>query len=67
MRARRSRGALAHRRRSCAYARGYDPASALLAGAACGLAGAIVEAFSSHGLDNFTVQVAAAGVAALLL
>jgi len=34
---------------------------------ACGTAGALVEAFSSHGLDNFTVQVAAALLAWLLL
>lgn len=31
-----------------------------------GLAGAIVEAISTHGLDNFTVQVAASAAAALL-
>ena len=34
---------------------------------ACGLAGTAVEAFSSHGLDNLTVQVAAAGVAWAIL
>ena len=32
-----------------------------------GAAGAIVEAFSNHGLDNLTVQIAAAVTAALLL
>lgn len=31
-----------------------------------GLAGALVEAISTHGLDNFTVQVAASAAAALL-
>lgn len=36
-------------------------------GLACGAAGALVEAISSHGLDNFTVQVTGAGVAWLLL
>jgi phytol kinase len=34
---------------------------------ACGAAGMIVEAFSSHGLDNLTVQVAAAAIAWLIL
>lgn len=34
---------------------------------ASGLAGAIVESISNHGLDNFTVQLAAAAAAALLL
>ncbi|HUG52548.1 MAG TPA: hypothetical protein VMR21_03065 [Vicinamibacteria bacterium] len=44
------------------------PLPAVLAvGAACGVAGALVEAVSSHGLDNLTVQVAAAGVAAWML
>ena len=38
---------------------------ALIAGGA-GLAGALVEAVSTHGLDNFTVQVAAAAAAAWL-
>lgn len=36
-------------------------------GAAAGLTGAVVESISAHGLDNFTVQVSAAGVAVLLL
>ncbi len=40
--------------------------SAAYLGAAAGVAGAAVEAISNHGLDNFTVQVAAAGVALLL-
>lgn len=46
---------------------GHPPADALLIGLACGAAGALVEAFSSHGLDNLTVQVAASAVAAWLL
>lgn len=37
--------------------------TALLVSAACGTFGAIVEAISNHGLDNFTIQVAAAGTA----
>lgn len=36
-------------------------------GVACGAAGAIVESFSTHGLDNLTVQVAASALAAALL
>ncbi len=36
-------------------------------GCACGAAGALVEAASTHGFDNFTTQVAAAAVATLLL
>ncbi|HUF11834.1 MAG TPA: hypothetical protein VMN78_01895 [Longimicrobiales bacterium] len=46
---------------------GSAPGDAVLVGVACGSAAALVEAVSTHGLDNFTVQVAAAGVAALLL
>lgn len=41
--------------------------TAVLVGLSCGVGGAAVEAFSNHGLDNFTVQVAAAAVAAWLL
>lgn len=41
---------------------GFDPATATRVAVACGLAGATIEAVSSHGLDNFTVQVASAGV-----
>ena len=40
---------------------------ALGVGVACGAAGAAVEAVSTHGIDNFTTQVAAAMVAWLLL
>ncbi len=49
------------------WARGATLESALLAGALCGAAGAAVEALSAHGLDNLTVQLAAAGTAYLLL
>lgn len=48
-------------------AAGLPLPTAIGVGAACGLAGAVVEAFSTHGLDNFTTQVAAAATAALLL
>ncbi len=41
--------------------------TAILVGLACGGAGALVEAVSTHGLDNLTTQVAAAAVAWLLL
>lgn len=37
-------------------------ATALLFGLTCGLAAAAVEAISSHGLDNLTIQLVAAGV-----
>jgi phytol kinase len=46
---------------------GLLPADALAIGFACGAAGALVEAISTHGLDNFTTQVAGAAVAWLLL
>ena len=47
--------------------RGTSPLAAAGAAVACGAAGAIVEAVSTHGADNLTVQVAAAGAAFLLL
>lgn len=40
---------------------------ALLVSLACGIIGAIVEAFSTHGLDNLTIQVASSATAYLLL
>jgi phytol kinase len=46
-------------------AAGIGAAPAAVLAAAAGLAGAAVEAFSNHGLDNLTVQVAATGAAAL--
>jgi phytol kinase len=46
---------------------GISLPSAIIVGLACGAAGALVEAVSTHGLDNFTTQVAAAATAALLL
>jgi phytol kinase len=45
---------------------GFDPSAALGIAIGAGGAGAITEAFSSHGLDNLTVQIAAAGVAYLI-
>ena len=47
--------------------RGVPVAAACGIGFACGLAGALVEAFSTHGMDNLTVQLAAAGAAFFLL
>ena len=46
---------------------GYAPLTALTIGLACAVAGTAVEAVSNHGLDNLTVQLAAAGMAWLLL
>lgn len=46
---------------------GLSTETSILTGMACGAAGAIVEAVSTHGLDNFTTQVAAAATAVLLL
>jgi phytol kinase len=48
-------------------AAGVPVPSALAVGFACGAAGALVEAVSTHGLDNFTTQVAGAAIASLLL
>lgn len=45
---------------------GLDVSAALRIGLAAGAAGALVEAFSNHGLDNLTVQVAASVAAALV-
>ncbi|MGQ0560302.1 MAG: hypothetical protein ACT443_00345, partial [Gemmatimonadota bacterium] len=45
---------------------GATPPNAVLIGLACGFAGALAEAFSTHGLDNFTTQVAAAATAYML-
>ena len=45
---------------------GLTGAHALQVGVACGLAGAVVEAISTHGLDNLTTQLIASAVAQLL-
>jgi phytol kinase len=49
------------------FAGGVSFSQAVFVGLACGTAGTLVEAVSSHGLDNLTIQVAAAAAAALLL
>ncbi|MFQ5678885.1 MAG: hypothetical protein ACE5HP_05445 [Gemmatimonadota bacterium] len=46
---------------------GHGLPPAVTVGLACGAGGAAVEAVSTHGMDNLTVQVAAAGLAAALL
>lgn len=46
---------------------GHATVAALPVALACGVAAAVIEAISSHGLDNLTVQVLAAGVAYALL
>jgi phytol kinase len=46
---------------------GVATVTALGVALACGVAGAVVEAFSTHGLDNLTVQLAGAAAAWLLL
>lgn len=46
---------------------GQPMARAAGVGFACGIAGSFVEAISTHGMDNFTTQVAASAVAWLLL
>jgi phytol kinase len=42
---------------------GFAPGTVAVAALAAGTAGALVEAVSTHGLDNLTVQLAAAGAA----
>lgn len=49
------------------WAAGLPVGTAAGVGLACGAGGAVIEAFSSHGLDNFFVQVTGAGIAWLLL
>lgn len=49
------------------YLAGYPVPIAIGTALACGIGGAAVEAISNHGLDNLTIQVAAAGIAHLLL
>ena len=46
---------------------GREPLAALPAALLCGAAGALIEAVSTHGLDNLTVQLAASGAAWWLL
>jgi phytol kinase len=48
-------------------ANGVSPAAAAGVGLVAGTVAALVEAISTHGLDNFTVQIAASGVAFLIL
>ncbi|GAB4332396.1 MAG: hypothetical protein Kow0037_09870 [Calditrichia bacterium] len=48
-------------------AMGFSVPEALLGALLCAISGAVVEAFSNHGLDNLTIQVAASGMAWWLL
>jgi phytol kinase len=49
------------------FGMGYGASISVGVGAACGASGAAVEAFSNHGLDNLTVQVATSALAWALL
>ena len=49
------------------YLFGLSAGTAVATGGACGVFGALVEAISNHGLDNFTIQVAASAAAFVLL
>lgn len=46
---------------------GHEPATAFQVGIACGAVSCVTEAFSNHGLDNLTLQLAGSGTAFLLL
>jgi len=49
------------------YLFGYPIPIAIGTAVACGLGSAAIEAVSNHGLDNLTIQVAAAGIAHFIL
>ena len=49
------------------FAVGFPITNAVYVALACGIAGALIEAISTHGLDNLTIQVAAAATAYFLL
>ena len=49
------------------FGMGYSASVSVGVGATCGASGAAVEAFSNHGLDNLTVQVATTALAWSLL
>ncbi len=46
---------------------GYSIGASILVGLACGMTGALIEAISTHGFDNLTVQVVVSAVAFFLL
>jgi len=46
---------------------GYTAETSLFVGFACGITGTLVEAISTHGFDNLTVQILVSGVAYFLL
>lgn len=49
------------------YLMGFSSHVSLKTGIVCAFASTLVEAISSHGLDNFTIQVTASGIAHILL
>lgn len=49
------------------YLIGFSASAGIKAGIICAFASTLIEAFSTHGLDNFTMQVTASGMAYLLL
>jgi phytol kinase len=49
------------------FVTGVKLPSAIIFAIVCGTAGTVVEAFSSHGLDNFTMQVCVSGAAFFLM
>lgn len=49
------------------YLMGFSAPVSIKTGVICAFASALIEAFSNHGLDNFTMQVTASGMAYLLL
>lgn len=49
------------------YISGYPVHTAVITALLCGFGSAAVEAVSNHGLDNLTIQVAAAGISFLVL
>lgn len=49
------------------YLMGYSTPASIKTGLICAFVSTLVEAFSSHGIDNFTMQVTASGMAHLML
>jgi phytol kinase len=46
---------------------GVSTVTAICVGVGCGIIGTVIEAFSNHGIDNLTIQIAASGAADVLL
>ena len=45
----------------------FSPLLSIKTGFVCAFTGTLVEAVSSHGIDNFTIQIAASGMASIIL